>query len=127
MFLFHFQPSPSLPILVRTFSRDDPIQIPDNPEDIPPPDPSLFGAPPPPATVEEALQQRLAKYREDEAKAKQVNLENSYLLIENSKLVQSNQLNFLNQKLFGIQQVIFGGRNQLWSIFNLIIFKMNAL
>ena len=57
--------------LQRTFSRDDPIQIPDNPEDIPPPDPSVFGAPPPPTSVEEALNQRLAKYREDEAKAKE--------------------------------------------------------
>merc|ERR1719412_1786447 len=58
------------PKLQRTFSRDDPIQIPDNPADIPPPDPSVFGAPPPPKTIEDALNQRLAKYREDEAKAK---------------------------------------------------------
>ena len=70
---FFQQKSPDVPvILVRTFSRDDPIQLPENPEDIPAPDPSVFGAPPPPATVEEALQQRLAKYREDETKAKQV-------------------------------------------------------
>ena len=54
----------------RQFSRDDPIQLPENPEDLPPADPATFGAPPPPATVEEALAQRLAKYRQDEAKAK---------------------------------------------------------
>ncbi len=54
----------------RQFSRDDPLQLPDNPEDLPPADPALFGAPPPPRTVEEALSQRLAKYRQDEAKAK---------------------------------------------------------
>jgi len=63
--------APNPPKLQRTFSRDDPIQIPDNPEDIPPPDPSVFGAPPAPNTIEEALNQRLAKYREDEAKAKE--------------------------------------------------------
>ncbi len=55
----------------RQFSRDDPIRLPDNPEDIPPADPALFGAPPPPKTVSEALEQRLLKYRQDEAKAKQ--------------------------------------------------------
>jgi hypothetical protein len=73
-FYFALQKSPNVqpPSFARTFSRDDPIQMPENPEDIPPPDPAVFGAPPPPATVEEALQQRLAKYREDEAKAKQV-------------------------------------------------------
>ena len=52
--------------LQRTFSRDDPIQIPDNPDDIPPPDRTA----PVPKTVEEALNQRLSRYREDEAKAK---------------------------------------------------------
>jgi hypothetical protein len=46
--------------------------MPDNMDDIPPPDPALFGAPPPPSTIEEALQQRLDKYKQDEAKAKQV-------------------------------------------------------
>ena len=54
------------PKLQRTFSRDDPIQIPDNPDDIPPPDRTA----PVPKTVEEALNQRLSRYREDEAKAK---------------------------------------------------------
>ena len=60
------------PLLVqRAFSRDDPINIPDNVEDLPPPDPKVFGAPPPPSSVEGALHQRLAKYAEDEAKAKE--------------------------------------------------------
>ena len=54
----------------RQFSRDEPIQLPTNVEDIPPPDPAAFGAPPPPKTVEEALKQRLEKYTQDEAKAK---------------------------------------------------------
>jgi len=67
-----FQKSPNVPGYERTFSRDDPIQIPDNPDELPPPDPAVFGAPPPPTSVEEALQQRLTKYREDEEKAKQV-------------------------------------------------------
>ena len=64
-------PAPSS--LHRAFSRDDPIDLPENPEDIPPPDPKLFGAPPPANTTEEALLQRLAKYRSDEAKAKEEN------------------------------------------------------
>ena len=55
----------------RQFSRDEPIAMPENVEDIPPPDPAMFGAPPPPSSVEEALNQRLAKYRADEQKAKQ--------------------------------------------------------
>ena len=63
------QPSP--PKVQRTFSRDDPIQIPENPEDIPSPDPAVFGAPPPPTSIEEALNQRLSKYRQDEVKAKE--------------------------------------------------------
>ena len=63
------QPSPSK--VQRTFSRDDPIQIPENPEDIPSPDPAVFGAPPPPTSIEEALNQRLSKYRQDEVKAKE--------------------------------------------------------
>ena len=67
-----FQTSPNVPGLERMFSRDDPIQMPENPDELPPPDPAVFGAPPPPATVAEALQQRLTKYREDETKAKQV-------------------------------------------------------
>ena len=54
------------PKLQRTFSRDDPIQIPDNPEDIPPPDRTV----PLPKTIEEALNQRLYRYRDDESKAK---------------------------------------------------------
>ena len=54
------------PKLQRTFSRDDPIQIPDNPEDIPPPDRTA----PVPNTIEEALNQRLSRYRQDESKAK---------------------------------------------------------
>ena len=61
-------PPPPLP--QRQFSRDDPIQMPENPEDLPPADPAVYGAPPPPKTVMEALEQRLAKYKEDEAKAK---------------------------------------------------------
>ena len=52
--------------LQRSFSRDDPIQIPDNPEDIPPPDSTV----PIPKTIEEALHQRLSRYRNDESKAK---------------------------------------------------------
>ena len=63
------QPSPAK--VQRTFSRDDPIQIPENPEDIPSPDPAVFGAPPPPTSIEEALNQRLSKYRQDEVKAKE--------------------------------------------------------
>lgn len=70
---------PSLPTLatkppptttLRSFSRDDPIQVPENIEDIPPANPEVFGAPPPPQTADEALKQRLEKYRQDEAKAK---------------------------------------------------------
>ena len=64
-------PSLTPPPLGRTFSRDDPIDLPENPEDIPPADPKVFGAPPPANTIEEALQQRLAKYKSDEAKAKE--------------------------------------------------------
>ena len=71
------QPQPPPPPTVtpprnveRSFSRDDPIQMPDNPEDIPPANPEVFGAPPAPKSAEEALQQRLAKYRQDESKAK---------------------------------------------------------
>lgn len=56
--------------------------MPENIEDIPPPDPALFGAPPAPSTIEEALQQRLEKYKQDEAKAKQV--------VENLKLYSTN-------------------------------------
>ena len=54
------------PKLQRTFSRDDPIQIPDNPEDIPPPDRTV----PMPKSIEEGLNQRLCRYRDDELKAK---------------------------------------------------------
>lgn len=69
---------PSLPTLattkppttLRSFSRDDPIQLPENIEDIPPANPEVFGAPPAPQTAAEALKQRLEKYRQDEAKAK---------------------------------------------------------
>ena len=64
-------PDGATALVNRQFSRDDPVEMPDNPEDIPPPDPSIFGAPPPPKTVEEALQQRLIKYRGDEQKAKE--------------------------------------------------------
>ena len=60
----------SPPKLDRTFSRDDPIQLPDKPEDIPAADPAMFGAPPPPATILEALDQRLERYKKDEEKAK---------------------------------------------------------
>jgi len=67
------QGAPSRPELSRTFSRDQPIQIPDNPEEIPPPDPSQYGAPPPPETIAEALQQRLQKYKSEEQKAKESN------------------------------------------------------
>ncbi len=59
------------PAVSRQFSRDDPISLPENPEEIPAADPAaVFGAPPPPGSVKEALEQRLAKYRHDEAKAK---------------------------------------------------------
>ncbi|TRY63934.1 hypothetical protein TCAL_14360 [Tigriopus californicus] len=58
------------PIPMRQFSRDDPIQMPANLEDIPV-DPSQFGAPPAPQNVAEALAQRLEKYRQDESKAKE--------------------------------------------------------
>ena len=64
-------PSLTPPPLGRTFSRDDPIDLPENPEDIPPADPKVFGAPPAANTIEEALRQRLAKYKSDEAKAKE--------------------------------------------------------
>ena len=65
-------PPVSPPKLQRTFSRDDPIQhLPDNPDDLPAPDPSTFGAPPPATTIEEALKQRLAKYQQDQTKAKE--------------------------------------------------------
>lgn len=69
----NMEPKPAPPAAAqRQFSRDDPIQIPESikkPEDIPPPDPSSVGAPPPPSTVMEALEQRLARYRQDEASA----------------------------------------------------------
>lgn len=56
----------------RAFSRDDPIQLPENPEDVPPASPAVFGAPlQPPGTIKEALVQRLEKYRADEAKARE--------------------------------------------------------
>ena len=45
----------------RQISRDEPIQMPEKESDIPPPDPSMFGAPPPPKTVMEALNQRLER------------------------------------------------------------------
>ena len=48
---------PALP--ERQISRDEPIQMPEKESDIPPPDPAMFGAPPPPKTVLEALNQRL--------------------------------------------------------------------
>ena len=65
-------PAPPPPSVGRQFSRDDPLALPPNPEAIPPSasDPAAYGAPPPPATVEEALRQRLERYRADEAKAK---------------------------------------------------------
>jgi len=59
------------PTAARQFSRDDPIQMPDNPQEIPAADPSTFGAPPAPNTTMEALDQRLAKYKGDEGKAKE--------------------------------------------------------
>ena len=65
------QSQPSKAAVERTISRDQPIAIPENPEDIPPPDHATFGAPPPPTSIDEALQQRLNKYRQDEAKAKE--------------------------------------------------------
>jgi len=63
------------PPAVRSFSRDDPIQIPSpsqgGEEGIPPPAPELFGAPPPPSSILEALTQRFEKYKGEEAKAKE--------------------------------------------------------
>ena len=59
------------PKMARAFSRDDPIQLPENPEDLPKADATTFGAPPPPATVLEALDQRLKRYRQDESRAKE--------------------------------------------------------
>ena len=50
---------PALP--ERQISRDEPIQMPEKESDIPPPDPAMFGAPPPPKTVLEALNQRLVR------------------------------------------------------------------
>jgi coiled-coil and C2 domain-containing protein 1 len=60
---------PSLP--ERQISKDEPIEMPENLNDLPPADPALFGAPPPPKTTEEALTQRLEKFRKDEVKAKE--------------------------------------------------------
>jgi len=58
-------PQPQPPTLERSFSRDAPIQIPDNPDDIPEANPVVVAK-----TADEALRQRLEKYKEDEAKAK---------------------------------------------------------
>lgn len=62
--------APPPPAVERSFSRDAPLEIPENPDDIPPPKPEVYGAPPPAKTADEALKQRLEKYRQDEAKAK---------------------------------------------------------
>jgi len=59
------------PQMARAFSRDDPIQLPESPEDLPKADATTFEAPPPPATVLEALDQRLKRYRHDESRAKE--------------------------------------------------------
>ena len=57
------QPGPSQPppppTLERSFSRDAPIQIPDNPEDIPEEKPVVVAK-----TADEALRQRLEKYKQ---------------------------------------------------------------
>ena len=55
------QPPQPPPTAQRQFSRDDPIQVPENEADIPPADNKTFGAPPPPNTVMEALTQRLER------------------------------------------------------------------
>ena len=39
------------------------MALPENLNELPPADPSLYGAPPPPKTVEEALLQRLEKFQ----------------------------------------------------------------
>ena len=52
------QPPPP-PNLERSFSRDAPIQLPDNPEDIPLADPLVVAK-----TADEALRQRLEKYKQ---------------------------------------------------------------
>jgi len=55
----------------RSFSRDAPVSVPENPESVPPSDPEQYGAPDAPATIAEALDQRLAKYKSEELKAKE--------------------------------------------------------
>jgi len=62
------QPKPELN---SQFSRDTPIVEPSNPNDIPAPQPEMFGAPPAPKSIMEALAQRLDKYKSEEAKAKE--------------------------------------------------------
>ena len=65
------QPPPVPPAVTKQFSHDTPIEVPANPNEIPPPDPEVFGAPPAPATIKEALTQRLNKYKSEESKAKE--------------------------------------------------------
>ena len=49
--------------LIPQVSKDEPVQLPDNLGELPPADPALYGAPPPPTSVEEALLQRLEKFQ----------------------------------------------------------------
>ena len=44
-------------------SKDEPVALPENLNELPPADPALYGAPPAPRTVEEALLQRLEKFQ----------------------------------------------------------------
>ena len=44
-------------------SKDEPVPLPENLNELPPADPALYGAPPPPKSVEEALLQRLEKFQ----------------------------------------------------------------
>lgn len=56
----------------RSFSRDAPVSVPENPESVPPSDPEQYGAPADaPTTIAEALDQRLLKYKSEELKANQ--------------------------------------------------------
>eukprot|EP00092_Neocalanus_flemingeri_P009112 GFUD01009812.1.p1 GENE.GFUD01009812.1~~GFUD01009812.1.p1 ORF type:complete len:808 (-),score=274.71 GFUD01009812.1:294-2717(-) len=59
------------PPLERKFSRDTPVSMPENSESVPQSDPEQYGAPEAPATIAEALDQRLQKYKSEELSAKE--------------------------------------------------------
>ena len=50
-------------VLLPQVSKDEPVPLPENLNELPPADPALYGAPPPPKSVEEALLQRLEKFQ----------------------------------------------------------------